>query len=136
MLVVDCSVAAAWALSDEAADWTRAARAAVERDGIVVPWFFWFEIRSILVVSERRGRIDISDVERFIDELPKLIAIVDDKPDSAAVMRLARSHQLTAYEAAYLELASRMKLMLSTLDGQLIAAAPKAGVNLWSPEDK
>lgn len=48
-------------------------------------------------------------------------------------MTLARSHQLTAYDAAYLELASRRKLVLCTLDQQLIAAAPKSGVTLWSP---
>ncbi len=100
---------------------------------MVVPWLFWFEIRNILIVSERRRRIDAADVERFIGELPKLIADVDDEPDGPAVMTLARSHQLTAYDAAYLELAGRRKLELCTLDQQLIAAATKSGVNLWSP---
>jgi predicted nucleic acid-binding protein len=100
---------------------------------MVVPWLFWFEIRNILIVSERRGRIDLADVERFIREMPKLIADVDEEPDGSAVMTLARSHQLTVYDAAYLELASRRKLALCTLDEQLIAAAPKSGVNLWSP---
>jgi predicted nucleic acid-binding protein len=133
MMVVDCSVAAAWALMDEAGDWTRSARALVERDGMVVPWLFWFEIRNILIVNERRGRIDTADVERFIRELPKMIADVDDEPDGAAVMTLARSHGLTAYDAAYLELASRRKLTLCTLDQQLISAAPKTSVNLWVP---
>ncbi|MGD0770757.1 MAG: type II toxin-antitoxin system VapC family toxin [Tepidisphaeraceae bacterium] len=133
MLVVDCSVAAAWALADESGKWTQAARTSVERDGMVVPWLFWFEIRNILIVSERRGRIDLADVERFIREMPKLIADVDEEPDGSAVMTLARSHQLTVYDAAYLELASRRKLALCTLDEQLIAAAPKSGVNLWSP---
>ena len=133
MIVVDCSVAAAWALSDESGQWTQSARIAVEREGMVVPWLFWFEIRNILIVNERRGRIDTADVERFIDELPKLIIEVDDAPDGAAVMSLARSHQLTVYDAAYLELALRRVLPLCTLDQQLVAAAPKSGVNLWAP---
>ncbi len=133
MIVVDCSVAAAWALADEAGDWTHSARAAVERVGMVVPWLFWFEIRNILIVNERRSRIDTADVERFIRELPKMIADVDDEPDGPAVMTLARSHRLTVYDAAYLELAARRKLPLCTLDQQLIAAARKTGVNLWSP---
>jgi predicted nucleic acid-binding protein len=133
MMVVDCSVAAAWALADEAGDWTHSARTAVERVGMVVPWLFWFEIRNILIVNERRNRIDIADVERFIRELPKMIADVDDEPNGPVVMTLARSHQLTAYDAAYLELAARRNLPLCTLDQQLIAAAKKTAVNLWSP---
>jgi predicted nucleic acid-binding protein len=98
---------------------------------MVVPWLFWFEIRNILVVNERRGRIDVTDADHFLSELSKLIAEVDDEPDGSAVMKLARSYQLTVYDAAYLELASRRKLSLCTLDKQLIAAAPKSGVNLW-----
>jgi predicted nucleic acid-binding protein len=120
-------------LGGRGGEWTHLARAAVEREGMVVPWLFWFEIRNILIVNERRGRIDTTDVERFIRELPKMIADVDDEPDGPAVMTLARSHQLTAYDAAYLELAGRRKLGLCTLDQKLIAAGPKSGVSLWSP---
>jgi predicted nucleic acid-binding protein len=133
MIVVDCSVAAAWALASESGEWTQAARTAVERDGMVVPWLFWFEIRNILIVNERRGRIDVADAERFIRELPKLIAYVDEEPDGSAVMAMARSHRLTVYDAAYIELARRRELTLCTLDQELITAAPKSGVTLWSP---
>jgi predicted nucleic acid-binding protein len=100
---------------------------------MVVPSLFWFEIRNILIVNERRGRIVTADSDRFILELSKLIAEVDDEPDSAKVLTLARSCQLTVYDAAYLELADRRKLELCTLDKQLIAAAPKCGVGLWTP---
>ncbi|HEX4125759.1 MAG TPA: type II toxin-antitoxin system VapC family toxin, partial [Tepidisphaeraceae bacterium] len=55
-------------------------------------WLFWFEIRNILIVNERRGRIGLADVERFIDELPKLTAEVDDEPDGPAAMSLAHTH--------------------------------------------
>jgi predicted nucleic acid-binding protein len=133
MLVVDCSVAAAWALADEAGNWTRAARAAAERDGMIVPWLFWFEIRNTLIVCERRGRIDPSDADRFIGELPKLIAEVDEEPDSASVMELARTFQLTAYDAAYVELAARRLLPICTLDQKLSAAAAHSSVALWTP---
>jgi len=132
MLVVDCSVAAAWALADEAVDWTRSALSAVEREGMIVPSLFWFEIRNILIVNERRRRIDAADVEQFLRELPKLILEADDEPDSTAVMTLARSHQLTVYDAAYLELAVRRQLRLCTLDQQLIAGARKEGISLWT----
>ncbi len=46
---------------------------------------------------------------------------------------MARTHNLTVYDASYLELASRLGLPLCTLDTQLIQAAPKIGVALWQP---
>ena len=43
---------------------------------------------------------------------------------------LAEQYALTAYDAAYLELALRERLPLATLDRQLRAAASSAGVAL------
>jgi predicted nucleic acid-binding protein len=37
---------------------------------------------------------------------------------------------LTAYDAAYLELAARRRLPLATLDDRLLEAAPQAGLEL------
>jgi predicted nucleic acid-binding protein len=45
-------------------------------------------------------------------------------------MTLARRHKLTAYDAAYLELALREGLALATLDAALIQAAKAEGVEL------
>jgi predicted nucleic acid-binding protein len=84
-------------------------------------------------VNERRGRIEAADADRFLGELPKLIASVDDEPSGPAVITLARSHRLTVYDGAYLELASRRRLGLCTLDQQLVAAAKKSGIDVWSP---
>ncbi len=43
-------------------------------------------------------------------------------------MRAARDHRLSAYDAAYLELAQRTGLPLATLDLTLAKAAAAAGV--------
>jgi predicted nucleic acid-binding protein len=43
---------------------------------------------------------------------------------------LAERHGLTVYDVAYLEIASRRKIALATLDRQLRAAAVKDGVQL------
>ena len=51
-------------------------------------------------------------------------------PDPSALLGLARRHQLTAYDAAYLGLAAQNGLALATLDIRLIAAATAAGVPL------
>jgi len=48
------------------------------------------------------------------------------------VWTTALGFQLSAYAAVYLDTARRERLLLATLDRQLIAAARKAGVDLFS----
>ena len=48
-------------------------------------------------------------------------------------MALARAHSLTAYDAAYLELAIRRGLPLATIDQRMNAAASNAGVGEFKP---
>jgi predicted nucleic acid-binding protein len=48
------------------------------------------------------------------------------------IVHLARSYQLSAHDAAYLELAIRLGLPLACLDGKLKTAAAAAGVVLFS----
>ncbi len=49
------------------------------------------------------------------------------------VVDLARAQNLSAYDAAYLELALRRGLALATLDDRLKDAAVAAGVDLFDP---
>jgi predicted nucleic acid-binding protein len=44
---------------------------------------------------------------------------LDRAPQEGAVLRLARAHRLSVYDAAYLELAQREGLPLATLDADL-----------------
>jgi predicted nucleic acid-binding protein len=48
----------------------------------------------------------------------------------SATLHLAEHHGLSVYDAAYLEIASRRKIPLATLDPQLRAAATSEGVEL------
>jgi predicted nucleic acid-binding protein len=131
-IVVDCSVAAAWALVDERTAWTSAALQTATVEGTIVPSLFWYEKRNILVVNERRGRIEPSQSARFLADVDPLTD-VDVAPVESDLLALARTHNLTVYDASYLELASRLGLPLCTLDAQLIDAAARVGVALWQP---
>jgi predicted nucleic acid-binding protein len=46
-------------------------------------------------------------------------------------LNLARSHNLSAYDASYLELSLRLGLPLASLDAKLKAAAGSAGIPLF-----
>ena len=89
-------------------------------------------MRNILVVNERRRRITESDTTAFLLNLARLRIRIDRLPDESAVLRLARTHRLSVYDSAYLELAQREGLPLATLDVDLQKAAADSGVALLS----
>ena len=130
--VLDASIAACWAFQDE--DHADAALAfqRMRTEEAVVPCLWWFEVRNILVVNERRRRIAESDTAAFLLNLSRLRVRIDRLPEGDAVLRLARTHRLSVYDAAYLELAQREGLLLATLDAGLRRAAAEAGVALLS----
>ncbi len=121
--VLDASIAAAWALQDEDEPAARAALKRIAVDEAVVPALFWYEIRNILVVSERRGRITEAQTRQFLRSLALLPIAVDSGPEEERVLGLARHHKLTSYDAAYLELAQRESIRLASLDDALLRAA-------------
>jgi predicted nucleic acid-binding protein len=121
--VLDASIAACWAFQDEDHPDADLAFLQMREGEAVVPCLWWFEVRNILVVNERRRRIAESDTASFLSNLSRLRVRVDRLPDETAVLRLARAHRLSVYDAAYLELAQREALPLSTLDADLRKAA-------------
>ena len=129
-IVVDASIAAAWCFPDEQADAAERAFDDLPRSGGVVPGIFTYEIRNVLIVNERRGRIDQAGSARFLMRLRALRLLEDDAHDDDTVMALARKHGLSAYDAAYLETALRRGDTLATLDRDLARAAAAEGVAL------
>lgn len=130
--VLDASVAACWAFADEGHPDAAAAFDRMRFEEGVVPCLWWFEVRNILVVNERRRRITESGTGLFLRNLASLRIRVDRSPDESTVLRLARARRLTVYDASYLELAQREGLHLATLDGELRRAAADEGVALFA----
>ena len=90
-----------------------------------------FEIANVLAVNERKGRIDPSISDEFLETLSALDIRVDRSAppvDGKSLLPLVRRHRLTAYDTAYLELAQRRGLPLATFDMDLITAAQQAAV--------
>ena len=128
--VVDASVAASWVLPDEHHAVAELALARTEEDAATAPWLLWSELRNILIVAERRGRLQAPKTEEALLRLSKLSIALDGAPDELATIALARRHRLTVYDAAYLELALRKAIPLATLDVALAEAARSEGVSL------
>jgi predicted nucleic acid-binding protein len=126
MLVVDASAVAGWLLPDEGGADPATLLAGEER--IVAPWLLWAELRNILVVNERRGRIPRGVVEQAVEAVEGFGIELDTTPSGAGVLDLARRHGLTVYDALYLELALRARGRLATLDATLRRSAEAEGV--------
>jgi len=118
-----------WGVPDEDTDSTAPVRARVQREQAVVPSLFWFELANAVVRAERRGRITEEKGTEFLEFFDDVIAD-EAVPPASALAQLARVHGLTAYDAAYLWVAQSRGLPLATLDGQLRAAATKAGIEV------
>jgi predicted nucleic acid-binding protein len=99
-------------------------------DEAVVPSLWWFEIRNILVIGERHKRIAESDTAGFLRYLSSFPLRIDRSPDEPQVLRLARVHRLSVYDACYLELALRENIPLASIDAQLVVAAHAESIPL------
>lgn len=121
--VVDASVAACWIMPDEDHFVATQAFARLALDQVAAPSLWWFELRNMMIVNERRGRLEPAKSTEALRRLAALPIVIDADVDEDALMQLARRHGLTVYDAAYLELALRLRCPLATLDRALAKAA-------------
>lgn len=128
--VLDASIGLSWAFREDCGAASAAASLWIEAFPAHVPQLYWFELRSSLVVNERRGRMSPEATAAFLTDHARLALEWDPLADEIPVLALARSHRLTVYDAAYLELALRLGAPLATLDRALAAAAHAEGVAL------
>jgi predicted nucleic acid-binding protein len=128
--VLDASVSAVWALADEASPLAELAADRLKTEFALVPPLWWYEVRNLLLVSERRSRMTTADTKIFLELLSSYPIQVDSFQDEETTFRLAREYRLSFYDAAYLAVAQRNGVSLATVDKALQDAAQAAGVPL------
>jgi predicted nucleic acid-binding protein len=134
--VLDCSVTMAWCFESEGDAYARAVLASMPQGPAVVPPLWSLEVANVLLVAERRRRITRADATRFLEllgELPVVVAAPEGVSAMAALVSLGRELGLSAYDAAYLNLARRERMPLATRDRALRTAAVRGGVRLYDP---
>ncbi|MCC7325467.1 MAG: type II toxin-antitoxin system VapC family toxin [Burkholderiales bacterium] len=132
-LVIDSSIALAWLFEDEQSEATEALLRRVVEQGAIVPSLWRLEVANALQMALRRKRIDASFRDASLQDFLALPIIVDADTDAHAfgtTLSLAQACGLTLYDAAYLELAQRLRLPLATLDGELRAACRSMKVDI------
>ncbi len=131
-LVVDASIVLAWCFADESSAIAEAAVGRVLEEGAIAPAHWPIEVANGLRSAERRRRIDPAELPGLQARLTTLTVDIlpADLPAALSVIAIARDHELSVYDAAYLELAHARHLPLATVDGRLIAACRGIGVEL------
>lgn len=131
--VIDNSVVMAWFFEDESSDYTVSVLESLTKYDCIVPSIWPLEVANTLLVGERRGRTTEAKAARFITLLNSLPIQVDPETTRHALLdtlQLAREHNLSSYDAAYLELAMREGVPIATQDKALKKAAKKCGVKI------
>lgn len=134
--VLDASMTLSWAFDGESTPFTLAVLKSLETVQAIAPALWPFEVASALSIAERRGRMDPAAQAVFLEHLRRLPIAIEHRPAvwlAQQILPLARTYQLSTYDAAYLELAIREGLPLATLDDDLRRAASAAGVALLGP---
>lgn len=127
--VLDASAALALVLVDEFNERAQRVLAHVAEYGAIVPPLWQPEVANGLLSARKRDRITEVGIAHALVGLERLrIQRSTNQPDSAALIALARSTGLSAYDATYLLLAIGEGLPLATLDQRLADAAIREGV--------
>lgn len=134
-IAVDTSFMAAYILngycSDELSDCIKDVEYILNNNGqFYVPQLFWYEIENVLLYKIRKNKkgqvyLSKSDVMDIIYDLQQLPIYTDLQPDGEIRQRIfdmAEEHNLSYYDASYLELARRYSIPLKTYDADLSAA--------------
>jgi predicted nucleic acid-binding protein len=130
--VIDASTVLAWCFEEDSSGTTDAVIDLVAAKGAAVPSLWSLEVANALVLAERRGRIMPAESAAFVAMIEEMPIEVDRATHARALretIALARQLKLTAYDAAYLELAMRLNIPLVTGDNALRKAAQRQGVS-------
>lgn len=137
-LVLDASLSLAWLFErtnqNEVEYATKVLSTLAIAQQTLVPVLWHIETNNALLVAERRKVVTEAQIIDYFSRLDALPILTDDTVITKRrelIIGLAREHNLTAYDATYLELALRTHSLLATFDTKLANAMCQAGGKLF-----
>ncbi len=131
--VLDCSMTMSWFFEDEADAYADRAMDRLNAGGAIVPQIWNYEIVNALIVGEKNKRLERTQSQGILKRLRKLPIVIDKlQPNEtmAEILLLSGKYKLSAYDAAYLELAVRLALPVATRDNVLAKSVIASGLQL------
>ncbi len=119
-LVLDNSVIIAWFVPAQATDYTRRCNQRARRETAVVPALWESEFVNVLLALVKLKSLPRHQAVTALHHAGRLPLTIDREPvASRRLFDLAEAHGISAYDAVYLELATRRGLPLATRDESL-----------------
>ncbi|ULJ74428.1 type II toxin-antitoxin system VapC family toxin [Rhizobium gallicum] len=131
--VLDASIAASWFLPDEQSEAAEPLITALGAAPGLVPSLFWFEVRNLFIMAERRGRLQPGTALAMTLSLHGLPLRDSGIGNDVSVIDLALKHGLSGYDASYVALAKASEIPLATADRKMAAAARSEGIHIVGP---
>jgi predicted nucleic acid-binding protein len=131
VIVVDCSYTLAMVMPDERRPATMPQVAAVR---MLVPPIWPYEVANAFRNAIRRRRVGESEITGVCARIEglRIEAVAAQDGGVRQHYAAAAAHGLTAYDAAYVELALQRRCPLATLDASLADVARRAGLEVVS----
>ena len=133
MIVLDASVAASWLLAERPLPIGLEFFSSNRDMAITVPSHWPLEISNTLRTQLRAGRISIADFHAVMDRFDLLMINVQPSMELDEIGPLAQfavTHELTTYDAAYVQLALQQQASLATLDRAMRRVAAMLNIPL------
>jgi predicted nucleic acid-binding protein len=124
--VLDNTITMAWCFPDEATPYTEGFLTRLSNlvDTAIVPSLWLYETSNVTALAVREGRITPEKAQQFLTSLGDLPIEVEPPPGRKTLFTilpdLMAQYRLSAYDAAYLELALRRQLPIARLDQQFL----------------
>ena len=137
-LVLDNSVAMRWCFKDGSDSDLSYADKVLDRladTTFLVPNLWHLEAANVIARAQKRQWLTIEQMQQFLDlvlQLPLKVDLETAKKAMAETFTLANAHNVSVYDAAYLELALRHHVPLATLDLALRKAASSVNVTIFN----
>lgn len=126
---MDCSYSLAMVLPDEQRP---SSMAETSTTRLLVPSIWPYEVANALRGAVRRGRVTEGELPAVVSRIENFEIELSGQGDQSVRQRYlaAQLHDLTAYDASYVELAIQRRCALATLDTRLAAAARHVGLQV------
>ncbi len=131
--VLDASLALTACFRDEATPEADQVLEQLNDDEAHVPAIWPLELLNALLVARRSGRVrpeGFPELVEVVRSLPVSVEPMATERVFTSVLSFAQAHQLTSYDASYLELAFRLGVPLATKDARLRRAAGRLGLSV------
>jgi predicted nucleic acid-binding protein len=128
-LVTDNSVVIGWFVPSQATAYTKRCNQRARREAVLVPALWETEFANVMLVLSKRKILSRHQATAAFHHAARLPLSVDREPVAPReLFTLGERHDISTYDAAYLELALRRGLPLATQDARLARAAATAGI--------